>query len=147
MIDKPPYFPDLEFLRHQNRLLLERVSRESRPDGGGGGLYMPDMDERLGRVEGHLEGLKHSQNMLLGGIGILGTIISILVTVGVGLGVYELQRIDQIGDRIDSVNARVNELPGKISTELRDITKTLADVIIAAKQPSQAPNPPAPPHR
>jgi len=108
---------------------------------------MPDVNERLGSVEGHLEGLKHVQNMLLGGIGILGTIISVLITVLVGLGVYELQRIDQIGDRIDSVNAKVNELPGKISVELRDITKTLADVIIAAKQPSPPPNPPAPPRR
>ena len=142
-----PNVPDLEFLRHQNRLLWERIATERRADGGGGGFYMPDVNERLGSLEGHLEGLKHVQNMLLGGIGILGTIISVLITVLVGLGVYELQRIDQIGDRIDSVNAKVNELPGKISVELRDITKTLADVIIAAKQPSPPPNPPAPPRR
>ena len=44
-------------------------------------------------------------------------------------------------------SVEVNELPGKISVELRDITKTLADVIIAAKQPSPPPNPPAPPRR
>jgi hypothetical protein len=36
--------------------------------------------------------------------------------------------------RIDSLNDRVNALPNQISGDLRDITKTLAESITAAKQ-------------
>jgi hypothetical protein len=117
-----------------------------RDAGGGNGPHMPDMSERLGRLEGEVGGLKHGQNMMLGGLGLVAALVTIVVASVVGFGIYELQRIDQVGDRITTVNDKVNELPGKIGAELRDITKTLADVIIATKQVQPpTPVPPTPP--
>ena len=81
---------------------------------------MVDLDERIGRLEGALDGLRHSQNMLLGAIGLVAAIV-------LGVGVYGLQRIDNLNDA-------VNALPGQISAELRDISQTLAESITAARQ-------------
>ena len=92
----------------------------------GGGPHMIDM-ERVSRIEGEIDGLKHGHNMLLGGLGLVGAIIVVLVSIGLGIGVYELQRLDQLSER-------VNALPGQISSDLRDITKTLAESITSAKQ-------------
>jgi hypothetical protein len=114
--------------------------------GNGGGPYMPDMSERLGKLEGEVSGLKHGQNMTLGGLGLVAGLVAIVVAAVVGFGIYELQRIDQVGDRIGALNDKVNELPGKINSDLRDLTKTLADVIIATKQ-TQTPPPAPPPNR
>lgn len=105
--------------------------------GGGNGTYIPDMSERLGKLEGEVGGLKHAQNMTLGGL-------ALVVALLVGFAVYGLQRIDQLGDRINALNDKVNELPGKISSDLRDLTKTLADVIIATKAGSQSTPAPSP---
>jgi hypothetical protein len=99
---------------------------------------MTDMDsERIGRIEGEISGLKHGQNMTLGGLGLVGALAAVVVAAVVGFGIYELQRIDQVGDRLTALNDKVNELPGKISAELRDVTKTLAESITAAKQQPQ----------
>jgi hypothetical protein len=101
--------------------------------------HIPPMNERLGKLEGQMEGVKHGQNMLLGGLGLVGAIIILLVTLGLGVGIYELQRIDQLSDKIGA-------LPGQINSDLRDITKTLAQSISAAKQvPPQVIIMPAPP--
>jgi hypothetical protein len=94
-------------------------------------------DARVARLEGVVDGLKHGQTQLLVSIGVVAAFV-------VGFGIYTLQRIDTLSDK-------VNDLPGKISSELRDITKTLAESITAAKQtPPQmillpAPQPPTPP--
>ena len=88
---------------------------------GGGGPHMIDM-ERVSRIEGEIEGLKHGHNMLLGGLGLVGAIIVVLVSIGLGIGVYELQRLDQLSEKF-------NALPAQISSDLRDITKTLAESI------------------
>lgn len=95
-------------------------------------------DERIGRIEGEISGLKHSQNMMLGGVGLVVAMLAIVAGVVVGFGIYELQRIDQ-------VSKEVGDLPGKISGDLRDITKTLSEAITAAKQaPTQVIMVPAP---
>jgi hypothetical protein len=126
---------------------LQKVANDVRQNlsvaGGGSGPYLPTMnDERLGRLEGEIGGLKHSQNMLLGSIGLVGALVAVVAAFVIGFGVYTLQRVD-------AVNDKVNALPGQISSELRDLTKTLADVIIATKQmqpppipPQQSPSPP-----
>ena len=104
---------------------------------------MPDHgDERLGRLEGELSGLQHAQNMTLGGLGLIAALVAIVVAAVIGFGIYELQRIDQVGDRINTLNDKVNELPGKISADMRDLTKTLADTITAARQSVPPPVPP-----
>jgi len=133
--------PDLTFLRQKNAELLSQVEATRRGSGGGDGPHMTEMSSgRLGRVEGEISGLKHGQNMTLGGLALIVALVGAVVL----LGIYELQRIDQVGDRITALNDKVNELPGKISAELRDITKTLADVITATKQPQQPTPPPTP---
>jgi outer membrane murein-binding lipoprotein Lpp len=113
--------------------------------GPGGDGVPPDMGEGLGRLEGAREGLRHSQNLVIGAAFLVALIL-------VGLGIYELQRIDQLSDRIDQlsdrigqVSTRVTNLPGQISGDLRDLTKTLAESITAAKQtPPQVIRVPAP---
>jgi hypothetical protein len=128
--------PDLTLLR--KRLAeAEALAKQAPIEGGGGPPHVPPMnppDERIGRLEGDVSGLKQSQNIMLGGLAVLAGLIAIVVGAVVGFGIYQLQKIDQTGDRIDKVSDRVAELPGKISADLRDITRTLADAITAAKQ-------------
>lgn len=127
----------MEFLKKQNATLQDEVRSARRSSGNGDGPHIPTMDnERIGRIEGEISGLKHSQTMLLG-------LVGLVVALVIGFGVYTLQRIDAAGDKLDAVNEKVIALPQQISSELRDLTKTLADVIIATKQaqPPQAPIP------
>lgn len=113
-------------------------------DGGGGNSHPPEMMERLAKLEGAFEGLKmaieglrHSQNMMAGAITLVGAFV-------IGFGVYTLQRID-------TLDSKVANLPSQISSDLRDITKTLATSITATKQtppqvilvPAPAPQTPA----
>lgn len=110
------------------------ASQAERPHlaGGNGGPHLPGMDERIGRLEGSVEGLRHSQNLTVG-------IVSLVALVLIGLSVYELQRLDSLSDKVSA-------LPGQISSDMRDLTKTLADAITAAKQqPPQVILMPAPP--
>src|SRR4051794_17783077 len=81
-------------------------------DGGGSDSHGPSTGERLGRLEGAVEGLKHSQNLLT-------ALVALVAAVVVGFGVYTLQRIDQVNDK-------VNALPGQIASEIRDLTKSLS---------------------
>src|SRR5260370_31432396 len=94
--------PDLTFLRQQNAELLGQREERSRDGAGGGGPpRMTEMNiERLGRVEGEISGLKHGQNMTLGGLGVIVALLTVVVGAVVVFGIYELQRIDQVGDRI-----------------------------------------------
>jgi hypothetical protein len=103
-----------------------------RGSGGGEGPHSPDGGGRIGRLEGAVEGLRHSQNMILGSVGIVAALVAVVAAFVVGFGVYELQRID-------SLNDKVNALPGQITGEIRDLTKTLADTITAARQPAPPP--------
>jgi hypothetical protein len=127
----------LDFLRRQlDRIESARSENEevlSQHGGGEGRPPMSDADGRIGRIESAIEGLKHSQNLMAAAVLGVGAILA-------GLGVYGLQRIDTLSDR-------VNALPSQISSELRDLTKTLADVIIATKQtqPMTSSMPPPPP--
>jgi hypothetical protein len=122
-----------DFLREFTHLSLDK----DRSDAETPGAYIPSMDTRIGKLEGTVEGLRHSQNLTLGGL-------TILVAVVLGGFGYML-------NRIDALDNRVVELPTKISAELRDISKTLAESIAAAKQQPpqiilmQAPAPQLPP--
>jgi hypothetical protein len=108
-------------------------------DGDGGDTHMPHMNERLAKVEGIVEGLGRTQEFTLVAVIGVGAIIAAFV---IGFGIYSLQRIDVLNDK-------VNALPSQINSDLRDLTKTLADVIIATKQAQQSPptpqTPPQPP--
>lgn len=78
------------------------------------------LGERLARLEGALGGVMHVQTQIFIGL----TVVAAFV---IGFGVYTLTRIDSLSDRL-------NEMPNKISVDLRDIAKTLAESITAAKQ-------------
>jgi hypothetical protein len=114
----------------------------SQGSGGGGGNTI---GERLARLEGVfegfnriVEGIRHSQNLMIG-------LVSLLALILIGLSVYELQRLDAMDAQIAQTNQRVSEVPGKVSTDVRELTQTLANVITAARQPAPAPEPaPAP---
>jgi outer membrane murein-binding lipoprotein Lpp len=114
----------VEFLERQLAQLKGEAgeSKMAAPQTGGPGSGSnsgPEVD-RVGKLEGAVDGLRHNQSMLLGAVGLVLTVL-------VGVSVYGLNRLDQI-------NTRVTELPSKISSDFRDITKTLAEVITAAKQ-------------
>lgn len=113
---------ELEKASDTRPLIEERYS-----GGGGSGPHMPDMSERLGRIEGEISGLKHSQNIHLAALA--GSFATVLVAVGIVFAILLSlwNKVDQQGDQIV-------QLPGKISAELRDITRTLAESITAAKQ-------------
>jgi hypothetical protein len=121
--------PDLTFLRQQNAELSRQLETNI---------------ECIGKVEREIGGLKHGQNVMLWGLWIVAALLTVVLVSVVGFGIYELQRIDQAGDRISALNDKVNELPGKIGTDLRDITKMLADVVIGTTKQTQqsAPIPP-----
>jgi len=106
--------------------LAATVKRDLSSGGGGGNTHMPDMSGRLGTLEGVVDGLKHGQTQLLVAIGIVAAFV-------IGFGVYTLQKVD-------AVNEKVGALPAQISSELRDLTKTLADVIIATKSVQPPPS-------
>lgn len=121
----------LDFLRRQLDRVQESLNTNEEvlfDHSGDGGPPMSNADERMGRLEAAIEGLRHSQNLLVAAVFGVGAILA-------ALGIYSLQRIDTLADR-------VNALPTEISSEIRDITKTLADVIIATKQAQ--PSPPIP---
>jgi hypothetical protein len=102
------------------RRLGPRADNPAAADGGDDGEVPPDMNMRLTKLEATVDGLKRVQDFTL--VAVLG-VGAIIVT----FSVYGLQRFDQLSEK-------VNDMPNKISAELRDITKTLATSITASKQ-------------
>jgi hypothetical protein len=131
---------NLDLLKKQNAELLRQVE-ESKRGGGGSGSHRPPMtppDERIGKIEGQIEGLKHGQNLHLAALA--GSFATVLVAVGIVFAILLSlwNKVDQQGDQIV-------QLPSKISSDLRDITRTLAEAITASKQaPTQVIMVPAP---
>lgn len=85
------------------------------PDGGDDAVR-----ERLARLEEAIGGLKDRLTLMTA---IIGFILATLLA----LGAYSLNRMDRIEDKI-------NDLPGKINANLQQLTGTLANSITAAKQ-------------
>ena len=88
--------------------------------GGSGGRWTDDMTQRLSRMEGALDGLKHNQTITFAAVALVSAIV-------IGVSSYSLIKIG-------TLEARVAELPGRISAELRDINSTLSQAITASKQ-------------
>jgi hypothetical protein len=93
----------------------------------GDGQTPTEMNERLARVEEAIVGFRHSQNIMLGGLGLIVAILVGMTGIGAIFSFYLLGRIDTLSDRVTA-------LPSQINSELRDISKTLAQSITAAKQ-------------
>lgn len=87
---------------------------------GDGDGTLGDMKDRLAKLEGAFDGLRSNQAILMSAIGIVSALL-------IGLASFTI--LQNVG-----LNARVSELPGRINSDLRDITRTLADAITAAKQ-------------
>jgi len=111
------------------------------PTGGDDHMYAM-LSQRMTRIETEFGGLKRIQDMtVLSVLGVGAIVIALLI--------YGLTRIDQVSER-------VSKIPSEISADLRDISKTLAESITAAKQQppqvilmpapqQQAPQAPPPP--
>jgi hypothetical protein len=106
---------------------LESAGPLNTSGSGTGGEWTNDMTQRVSRMEGALDGLKHNQTITFGAIAMVSTIL-------VAVSSYTFLRVDALSARISTLEVRVNELPGKIAAELRDLNNTLAQAITAAKQ-------------
>ena len=110
-----------------------------------------DWLSRLVRVEEAIVGLRHSQNLIVA----LGAIVAIVM---VGFGVYIIQRVDSVNDRVvaegTAVRKEISSVAGAISIEAAETRKELIGVvtaissaITAARQPpptNQSPPPSRP---
>jgi hypothetical protein len=127
-----------EFLR---RKIAELDSR-----GGGGGLppespigggeeppqRLSGVLERVNRLEGTFEGYK--------------LVLAAVVTIFVGATAFLGVQATRLDGKISNLTEQVNTLPARINADIRDLTRTLADSITAAKQtPPQVILLPAPP--
>ena len=95
----------------------------------------------MARLEGVFEsfksvvdGIRHGQNLML-------TIFGVLSAVMIGVGIYQMQRLDQLSEKLNETNQRVAEVPSKVSSDVQGLTATLANTITAARQPAPAAEP------
>jgi len=99
------------------------------------------LSERLSRVEGAIDGLRHSQNLTIGATGAIGALLAAFI---LAFGIYGLQRIDAVDNKIDAkfdaLTARVSDESARTRQDLIGITTAIASAITAAKQPA-APQP------
>lgn len=128
---------DDEFMRRR----LEQLQQET-IDGGGDPPHVPPMSlyERVARVEEAIGGLRHSQNLVVA----LGAIV---VAIIVGFGLYTLQRIDNVHDRVVSEAERTRDEVNGVSSqigmqatetrrELTNLVTAISNSITAARQPA-----------
>jgi len=113
----------LDFLRRKlaaTEALLERQTILVDSIGSGPGPPEPEMNERLAKLEGIVDGLRSMQTVTL-------SVLALTVTLVIAFGVYGQKRVDDLSDKISG-------LPGQISKDLRDLTNTLSSAITASKQ-------------
>jgi hypothetical protein len=120
-------------------LPLEKVGApNSLGAGSGGDDGISDMTQRLSRMEGALEGIRHNQTITFSAVALVSAIVIAVSSYSlVRIGALEA-RFDGLGARFDSrigtLERRVDELPARISADIRDITSTLSQAITASKQ-------------
>lgn len=88
---------------------------------------MTDLTGRVSKLEGAVDGLKSSVDAMRWIVGVL----ALLVVGGISFLGIQVTRID---GHSASLETKVDELPGRIDTNLQNLTRTLADAITAAKQ-------------
>lgn len=91
--------------------------------GGDDGSLSERIGERLAALEEAVRGVRHSQALVAT---FTTVILVVLVTVGIAVSGFTLNRVDRVGDKID-----------RLPSELHSIANTLAGVITAAKQQPQ----------
>lgn len=82
------------------------------------------LEERIGRLEATIEGLREAIHGLRHGQTMTMAVISILVAIGIAGTAYTLTRVDANGEKID-------RLPG----ELMNIANSISNAITAAQPP------------
>jgi hypothetical protein len=86
-----------------------------------------------------------------GAVGPLQWMLAFLAAIVLAALAFLGDQITHVDGRVEALQTKVDALPGQISSDLRDITKTLAEAITASKQqPPQVilvptPAPPAQP--
>jgi hypothetical protein len=99
----------------------ETVSIIGRDDGNQPPPREPPMsDDRIGRLEGIVEGLRHGQTLTLTALGFVLALV-------IAFGVYGVKRMDDLNEKMGSI-------PGQISRDVRDLTNALSAAITASKQ-------------
>jgi hypothetical protein len=88
----------------------------------GDGTFEGMDKERLARLEGAFDGIRSNQAILMTAVGLVSALL---------IGLASFTVVQNVG-----INSRISELPGKINSDLRDITKTLSEAITASKQPA-----------
>jgi hypothetical protein len=129
----------------QSEILRRSAVPETTTAGDGSGL-----PGRLARLEGLFEGLRTSQTITFSAIALVGAIL-------LALGSWTVIRVDSLAARLDGridslsarmdgrldrlfgsiadVNAKVDQLPAKINSDLLGLVTTFSQAITAAKQP------------
>lgn len=104
---------------------LEERKRLNAPDGAGvvppePPSHVNQMSDRLSRLEGAFDWIKVT--------------ISIIAAVLVGGIAFIGVQITRVDGRVSTLSDKVDALPDKINANLRDLTNTLAQAILASKQ-------------
>ncbi len=113
------------------RRLREGPGRERRPGvdpgKGNGGSQVPDVGERLGRLEAMIGGLRHSQSTAV-------SLAVVLFLILAGLVAYGFARVDSQGQRLDHLSTEVTALPSRMTGDLQNLIKTFAESIAMTKR-------------
>jgi hypothetical protein len=119
--------PSLELLKKLKTKFADdwqRTRAAERVEGGGGGPHMPEMGERLAKLESAFDWAKTL-------VGIVGALIVTIMIGGFAFLGFQLARVDS---KVYSVGEQVASLPGKINSNLEDLARTLSEAITASKQ-------------
>ena len=118
------------------RRRLEQIDHR-RVENGGKPPHIPPMDlaARLARLEEAISGLRHSQNLTIGAtVGVGGIITAVIVA----LGVYSLQRVDSLNDRIateaNGIRTEIASSATNTRSELVALVTAISNTITAARQ-------------
>lgn len=124
--------------------MTERWS-SSRTNRAAGNLHQVDTEdekadskgmdvERLAKLEGAYDALKVVRPMT---VTVFGLVLAVVIGGFAFLGNQNARlegRIENVNSKVSGLQDQVQQLPDKINAGLRDITKTLAESITAAKQ-------------
>jgi hypothetical protein len=107
--------------------------------------WRSSVDNRLGELRGALDGLRHSFTILAGAVGLIATVM----VFGFGFFGVQFNRLDGKIDALsNTLNAKIEAIPQRLSDEFRTMraemaaqTSAIANSITATRQ-AQPPSPP-----
>lgn len=118
------------------KMQADAESRKASKDGststlGGGGSTFDGMDHELNTRVSRLEG---GNSTLQWSVAAISSVLIGALAIVVGLQVYTL-------GQVSSLSAKVDALPGEISSDIQELTRTLSGSITAAREMNPAPAP------